>query len=390
MRPAGDHRRRHDRQEERPPSSSPSSSNGSVSSRNRPSTTCSSTPRGAPVSASPAKSRRSADVDRNRIHDSGRACAARNAAHTRLADPHLVHPALLPGGQHRPGGGSSHQTTRRSSKVRTTPPSSCRCRCCWRRRSAAPPCTSSRRSRAATSTSCGRRRSPRSAIVLGRLYSEFVKSLVITTAMVLIAWPFGIHIESGVIGYVLLVLMIAFWAVVFSGFMQLIALDAQRAATNAGSLIFFPLLFLTPNFVPRDMLARPMEIAATLNPVTYVMEAARSLILEDLEWATVAKGYLVVGCFMAVMLLLSVRTINNYDRHRPFRRRVVARRADGRRPVRRGGTGRPGDAACVDPRGGAGGVGAEVPGLVRGSRRRGARGAHRLGTLLLGVRRRPA
>ena len=68
--------------------------------------------------------------------------------------------------------------------------------------------------------------------------------------------------------------MIAFWAVVFSGFMQLIALKTRSAAaTNAGSLIFFPLLFLTPNFVPRDMLARPMEIAATLNPVTYVMEA---------------------------------------------------------------------------------------------------------------------
>ena len=44
-----------------------------------------------------------------------------------------------------------------------------------------------------------RRVALRSAIVLGRLYSEFVKSLVITTAMVLIAWPFGIHIESGVV-----------------------------------------------------------------------------------------------------------------------------------------------------------------------------------------------
>ena len=30
-----------------------------------------------------------------------------------------------------------------------------------------------------------------------------------------------------------------------------------------------------------------MEIAATLNPVTYVMEALRSLILEDLDWATI-------------------------------------------------------------------------------------------------------
>ena len=154
----------------------------------------------------------------------------------------------------------------------------------------------------------------RSAIVLGRLYSEFVKSVVITTAMVLIAWPFGIHIESGVIGFVLLVLMIALWAVVFSGFMQLIAMKTRSAAaTNAGSLIFFPLLFLTPNFVPRELLARPMEVAATFNPVTYVMEAARSLILDDLEWDTVGKGYLVVGGLMALMLFLSVRTINRYD-----------------------------------------------------------------------------
>ena len=102
--------------------------------------------------------------------------------------------------------------------------------------------------------------------------------------MELLAGPFGPHTARGVIGYILLVLMIASWAVVFRGFMQLIALKTRSAAaTHAGSLIFFPLLFLTPNFVPRELLARPMEVAATLNPVTYVMEAARSLILEDLE-----------------------------------------------------------------------------------------------------------
>ncbi len=44
-------------------------------------------------------------------------------------------------------------------------------------------------------------------------------------------------------------------------------------------------MFLTPNFVPRDLLTRPMEIAASLNPVTYLMESLRSLILDDLDWA---------------------------------------------------------------------------------------------------------
>src|SRR3712207_8827861 len=74
--------------------------------------------------------------------------------------------------------------------------------------------------------------------------------------------------------------------------MQLIALKTRSAAaTNSGGLIFFPLLFLTPNFVPRDLLTEPMEIAATLNPVTYLMEALRSLILEDLDWGAILPGF---------------------------------------------------------------------------------------------------
>ena len=100
-----------------------------------------------------------------------------------------------------------------------------------------------------------------------------------------IALPFGITIASGSVGFLLLVVLTALWGVVYAGFMQLIALKTRSAAaTNSGGLIFFPLLFLTPNFVPRDMLTEPMEVAATLNPVTYLMEAMRSLILDDLDW----------------------------------------------------------------------------------------------------------
>jgi len=155
---------------------------------------------------------------------------------------------------------------------------------------------------------------PRSAIVLGRLVAEAVKGIVIATLIVLLALPFGITIESGPFGFVLLVLLTALWAVVFVGFLQLIALKTRSAAaTNSGSLIFFPLLFLTPNLVPRDLLTRPMEIAATLNPVTYVMEALRSLVLFDLAWGDVLPGFAVVLGLGAVMLALNVRMINRYD-----------------------------------------------------------------------------
>jgi ABC-2 type transport system permease protein len=155
---------------------------------------------------------------------------------------------------------------------------------------------------------------PRYAIVLGRLVAEGAKGIVLSTVIVLLALPFGISIASGLPGFALLVLLSALWGVVYAGFMQLIALKTRSAAaTNSGGLIFFPLLFLTPNFVPRELLTEPMEIAASLNPVTYLMEALRSLILENLVWTEILPGFGVVIALGAVMLALNVRMIAGYD-----------------------------------------------------------------------------
>ena len=154
----------------------------------------------------------------------------------------------------------------------------------------------------------------RSAIVLGRLTAEGVKIVAISAVLVLVALPFGVSVASGPVGFVLLLVLAAGWSVVFSGFVQLIALKTRSAAaTQSGSLVFFPLLFLTPNFVPRELLSRPMEVVASLNPVTYIMEGMRSLILDDLAWAEIGRGFLVVAVAGALMLFLSVRMMRSYD-----------------------------------------------------------------------------
>jgi ABC-2 type transport system permease protein len=150
--------------------------------------------------------------------------------------------------------------------------------------------------------------------VLGRLLAEGVKTLLIAALIVLLGLIFGITIASGVLGFFLLILLTSLWAVVYAGYMQIIAMKTRSAAaTNSAGLIFFPLLFLTPNFVPRDLLTRPMEIAATINPVTYVMEAMRSLILVDLAWDTIGLGFLVVAVAGAIMVNISARVIRDYD-----------------------------------------------------------------------------
>jgi ABC-2 type transport system permease protein len=152
------------------------------------------------------------------------------------------------------------------------------------------------------------------SLALGRLSAEAVKSVGMTTVLMICALLFGIRIAGGPLGYVLLVLLTACWAVGYSGFLQIVGLKTRSAAaTNSAGLVFFPLLFLTPNFVPRNLLTHPMEIAATLNPVTYVMEAMRSLILIGFDWVVLGKGFLVAGLFVAAMTALNVRTMRTYD-----------------------------------------------------------------------------
>ncbi len=155
---------------------------------------------------------------------------------------------------------------------------------------------------------------PRMAIALGRLYAELVKMLVLGAIMVLIALPFGVRIAGGVPGFIGLIVIIAAWSVVFSGLMQVVALKSRSAAaTQSASLVFFPLLFVTPNFVPRHLLTRPMEIAATVNPVTYVMEGARSLILDGFDGPALLRAVAVIAAAGAATAWLTVRTINQYD-----------------------------------------------------------------------------
>jgi ABC-2 type transport system permease protein len=154
----------------------------------------------------------------------------------------------------------------------------------------------------------------RSTIIFGRLTADLVRGIAASALVLIVGIALGARIQSGPLGAVVIVLLSAMFGVAYAGFGILVALRTRNVqATQSSFLLFFPLLFLTPNFVPRNLLTRPMEIAATVNPVTYVMEGLRSLILQDLHWETIGLGFLVVAVAGAIMLALSVRVVRGYD-----------------------------------------------------------------------------
>ena len=128
---------------------------------------------------------------------------------------------------------------RRSSTARTTARSSCRARCCSPRRSAPPRCTSSRTSRAATSTSCARPRSRAPSLVFGPAVGRGGQERRSSpSVIVLLALPVRrADRERSARLPACSCCSPRGWAVVYTGFMQLIALKTRSAAaTNSGGL----------------------------------------------------------------------------------------------------------------------------------------------------------
>jgi ABC-2 type transport system permease protein len=155
----------------------------------------------------------------------------------------------------------------------------------------------------------------RTSLILGRLGADLVRGIAASTVVVLAGLAFGVQIESGVLGAVLLILLAALFGVAYAGFGILVALTTRNVqATNTSFLLFFPLLFLTPNFVPFDRLAPAMETLARINPVSYVIVGLRSLIIDG--WV-VDKILVCLGVTLAmgaVLIGLSLRAIARYDR----------------------------------------------------------------------------
>ncbi len=155
----------------------------------------------------------------------------------------------------------------------------------------------------------------RSSIIFGRLAADLVRGILGSTLVLLAGLALGAHMKSGILGAVVLVVLSALFGVGYAGFGILVALRTRNVqATNTSFLLFFPLLFLTPNFVPFDRLSPLMETLARINPVSYVIEGLRSLVINGWDLAKLAACVGVIVALGVVLTALSLRAIATYDR----------------------------------------------------------------------------
>jgi ABC-2 type transport system permease protein len=114
----------------------------------------------------------------------------------------------------------------------------------------------------------------------------------------------GVEFESGIPGIVLLLFYSALISLAFGSLGAYLAFRTGSGETiQALFPVMFVFLFISSMNTPRDLIdVEWFQTAATLNPVSYMLEAVRSLIIEGWNWEALALGF----GFTIVLLLISI------------------------------------------------------------------------------------
>jgi ABC-2 type transport system permease protein len=150
----------------------------------------------------------------------------------------------------------------------------------------------------------------RASILVGRVAGAAALGFVQALVFFGVTSLFGLDVEGGLAG-ILLIAVVA--AVVSAGIGALaVAFGLRTGSTEAvqGSFpLLFVLMFFSSAFFPRALMEGWFKTVATYNPISWLIEAARSLVIEGLDVGRflvalgVAAGIFVVGNLLAGLAL---------------------------------------------------------------------------------------
>jgi ABC-2 type transport system permease protein len=151
------------------------------------------------------------------------------------------------------------------------------------------------------------------AVLAGQLGGVIVLGLLQAIVYVGVGLATGVHFASGVLGVLVL---FAFAFLVTLGFGALGAFIALR--TGSGEAVqgvfplFFVFLFISSMNMPRNLIGITwFRWAATANPVSYLLECVRSLIITGWNGEALALGFGVAIAIAVIGIAMSTRSLHS-------------------------------------------------------------------------------
>jgi ABC-2 type transport system permease protein len=143
----------------------------------------------------------------------------------------------------------------------------------------------------------------RLAIVLGRLTEVAIQAVLQGTIVLVLLLAVGVQFRTGVLGILAIYAMLILFAMAWSCVSMIAALRTQNARlVQSMFVIVFPFLYLTTSQAPKNLLPPFFRVCATYNPVTYIIEGVRALVLSDWSNPAIWQGFLTASTLFLVMV----------------------------------------------------------------------------------------
>jgi ABC-2 type transport system permease protein len=139
-------------------------------------------------------------------------------------------------------------------------------------------------------------------LLVGQLGGLLTIALVQAVFYLVVGYAFGVRLETGPAGWLMLLLLEAVIALAFASFGTWAALRTGSTEAVQGLFpVFFVFLFLSSMNVPRNLIeADWFRWVATANPVSYLIEGVRALVIYDWHWEPILLAFAVaIGISLA-------------------------------------------------------------------------------------------
>ena len=144
---------------------------------------------------------------------------------------------------------------------------------------------------------------PRAALVLGKALSAGLRSLSQALIIYLLAVLLGVHIDWSPLALIEVALVVLLGAAFFSTFSLIIAclVKTRERFMGIGQVLTMPLFFASNAIYPISIMPGWLQVISYINPLTYEVDALRSLML--------AGGTSQYGIGLDLLILVLATTI---------------------------------------------------------------------------------
>ena len=146
----------------------------------------------------------------------------------------------------------------------------------------------------------------RDAIILGKIFAGVIQSITSGVVALIVAMLMGVHLKSGAMGFLMIILLMFIAGFGFIGMSTAFAtrITELEQLMVVMQVLIMPMWFLSGGLYPLESMPEWMRPLAIVNPMTYVTDAARAIMIRGIIWETLALDMAVISAFAVAMFFV--------------------------------------------------------------------------------------